>query len=161
MKKEIIIRIPVIHISSSLMADMLFLISATLGVVLLFGGLFILILSSSLPPKVSGVDSTVESMVFIISQIPGIPLNLNDLANYGLTMIGLTSWILGLNVLLIGLGIWVRNKLAKWIAMGTFTFAVFFNFVNFLYLGILGAPMAFIGIFVDGLLLFLFSKLEF
>jgi lysylphosphatidylglycerol synthetase-like protein (DUF2156 family) len=154
-------KMPGFRLNRSLVTDALLLVPITLGVLLLVAGLLIIILSASLPAQASDVDSTTQSIVFVMSQIPGVPLNFNDLANGSLTMIGMVSWIIGLDIILIGLGLRARSRFAKWIAMGVFVIAAFFDLVTFLNVGILGSFGAFIGIFINGFFVYLFSKVDF
>lgn len=151
-----------IHFSKLNIEDMLFLITITFGVSLLVGGLSITIFAASLPAKVSGIDATTKSVVFVMGQIPGIPFELSDLINNGgLTWVGIALWIVGLNILLIGLGLWARSKLAKWVAVMFFSAAAFFDFIQFLLSGLLGSPTSVVGIFVNGLIVYLLTKLDF
>jgi hypothetical protein len=97
-----------------------------------------------------------------MSQIPGIPFELGDLINSGgLTLVGIALWVVGFDVLLVGLGLWARSKLAKWVALMVFSVAAFFDLVQFLLLGLLGSPSSVIGIFVNGLIVYLLTKLDF
>jgi hypothetical protein len=147
--------------NKSLIADALFITSITVGVVLLVGGLFITILSASLPTKVSGVDSMTRSIVFVMGLIPGIPLSFGDLVNNGLAIVGIVSWIIGFDVLLVGLGLWAKNKFAKWVALVIFALAAYFDFVQFLFLGLLGSPSSVIGTLINGLIVYLLFKVDF
>jgi hypothetical protein len=150
------------YFSKSNIADILFVVTVTVGVISLVGGLSIVLLAASLPAKVSGVDATTKSVVFVMSQIPGIPFELSDLINSGgLTWVGIALWVVGFDVLLIGLGLWARSKLAKWVALIVFSVATFFDLVQFLLLGLLGSPSSVIGIFGNGLIVYLLTKLDF
>jgi hypothetical protein len=97
--------------NKSLITDAISVTSITIGVVLLVGGLFITILATSLPTKVSGVNSIAQSIVFLMDQIPGIPLSLEDLINNGLTTIGIVSWVIALTFFLSDLGCGRRANL--------------------------------------------------
>jgi hypothetical protein len=150
------------YFSKSNIADMLFVVTVTFGVISLVGGLSIVSFAASLPAKVSGVGETTKSVMFVMSQIPGIPFELSDLINSGsLTLAGIALWVVGFDVLLIGLGLWARSKLAKWVALMVFSAAAFFDLVQFLLLGLLGSPSSVIGIFVNGLIVYLLTKLDF
>jgi hypothetical protein len=150
------------YFSKSNIADMLFVATVTFGVISLVGGLSIVLFAASLPAKVSGVDAAIASVVFVMSQIPGIPFELGDLINSGgLTLVGIALWVVGFDVLLVGLGLWARSKLAKWVALMVFSVAAFFDLVQFLLLGLLGSPSSVIGIFVNGLIVYLLTKLDF
>jgi uncharacterized membrane protein (DUF2068 family) len=148
--------------SKTNIADALFVVTVTIGVISLIGGLSIVLFTASLPAKVSGVDAATRSMVFVMSQIPGIPLELGDLINGGgLTLVGIALWVVGFDSLLIGLGLWARSKFAKWIALTVFSAAAFFDFVQFLFLGLLGSPSSVISLFVNGSIAYLLTKLDF
>jgi hypothetical protein len=150
------------HFSKSNIADTLFVVTVTAGVISLVGGLSIVLFAASLPAKVSGVDAMTKSVVFVMNQIPGIPFELSDLSNSGgLTLVGIALWVMGFDVLLLGLGLWARSKLAKWVALMVFSVAAFFDLAQFLLLGLLGSPSSVIGIFVNGLIAYLLTKLDF
>jgi uncharacterized membrane protein (DUF2068 family) len=150
------------HFSKSKIADVLFVVTVTFGVISLVGGLSLVLFTASLPAKVSGVDAATRSVVFVMSQIPGIPLELGDLIKGGgLTLVGIALWVLGFDSLLIGLGLWARSKFAKWIALVVFSAAAFFDFVQFLFLGLFGSPSSVVGLFVNGTIVYLLTKLDF
>jgi lysylphosphatidylglycerol synthetase-like protein (DUF2156 family) len=86
--------------------------------------------------------------------IPGVPFYMGDVAQGGANVIGLVSWIVGLDLLLIGLGLWVRHRLAWLAAVVVFTLAAYFNFVQFLLHGVLGAPTSVFEMFIDTFLLY-------
>jgi hypothetical protein len=65
------------------------------------------------------------------------------------------------DVLLVGLGLWAKSKFAKWVAMVIFSLAAYFDFVQFLFLGLLGSSSSLIGMFVNGSIVFLLTKLDF
>lgn len=77
----------------------------TLGVVLLVGGLFLMILDASIKMKADKTSFIVQSVVVILDMFPGILLPINDLSDSGITVIGLFSWVIGLDFLLVGLGL--------------------------------------------------------
>ena len=150
------------HFSKPIIPNLLLILSVTLGVVLLIGGLAIVLFAASLPAKVSGIDATTKAVVFVMGQIPGIPFELSDfIDNGGLTVLGIALWVVGLNILFIGLGIWVRSKLAKWIGLVFFSTAAFFDFTQFLLFGLLGSPTSIVGVFANGLIAYSLTKLDF
>jgi hypothetical protein len=150
-----------LKVEKSSIEDGLFISSVTIGIVLLLGGLFTLYLSTCIPARVSGVESMVQNIVTIISLVPGAPVSFSDLANSGLVMVGLVSWIIGLNNLLIGLGLWAKNRIAKIVALGIFTLATIVNIIIFILNGVLGAPYAIIGIITNLTFVILLKKLTF
>jgi len=153
------IRLPSLQ-NKVLLADVLFLVVTTSGIMLTISGLFVMILAATLPAEVSGVELLQQSVLSVLGLIPGVPINMNDLEGSSLTAIGMVSWIVGLDLLVVGLGLWVRSKVARWIAIIVFTSSVFFNFVQFLLLGLLGAPMATVSLLVNALILYLLWKVD-
>jgi len=145
------------HLSDCyLVTDLIAKLVLTFGVMLIIGGLYLIM-------GVSGPQTTaaVNSFVSTVEWIPGIPLYLSSLANTSAPTIGLVSWIVGADLLLVGLGLWVRDRLAHLIAMGIFALAAFFQFIVVLYGGILGATASFFGLCVDAVLFyFLLSKFD-
>lgn len=138
----------------------LFLIHMTFGVILLVGGLFITIFVAMLPANVSGIESITQSIILIMDYVPGIPFELSALADAaGLTIAGLALWFVGLDLLLLGLGLWARSKIAKWIALIFFLTAAFFDFTQFLQFGILGSPVSVLGLTFNGVIFYLLTKL--
>ena len=145
----------------TLITDLLAKLIITFGVVLIVGGLYLIITGASVSTQVAQTNLAAKSAVSTVDWIPGIPFYIGDLANVSVTAIGLVSWILGIDLLLVGLGIWVRHPLARLAALMIFTLAAFFQFVQFLLLGILGSPISIIELCVDGVIVyFLLSKFD-
>jgi hypothetical protein len=144
----------------SLIASLLAGFIITFGVVLIVGGLYLMITDPRNSAQVAQT-SLAKSAVFIFDWIPGIPFYVGDLADVSLTAIGLVLWILGIDFLLIGLGLWVRHRLARLAALMIFGLAAFFQFVQFLLLGILGSPTSIIELSIDGTFAYLlFSRVD-
>jgi hypothetical protein len=141
--------------------DTLFLLTATLGIVLMIGGLATIIIATNLFSQISDSILLQQSISTVLSVIPGIPFNISDLNGFGLTATGLTTWIVGINLLVIGLGIYQKNTLAKWAAILIFALAAYFSFVQFILLGVIGAPIALIELIINGVILFSFWKINF
>ena len=111
--------------------------------------------------QVAQTNSATQSSASIVNWIPGIPFYIGALTSGGIAIIGLVSWILGLDFLLIGLGFWVRNELARFAGLMTFGLAFFFQFVQFLLNGIIGSPVSVLELCVDGIFVyFLFAKFD-
>ncbi len=138
-----------------LITDLISKLVITFGVVLIIGGLFLIL-------TVKGASSqAVQTVVSSVNWVPGIPFYIGQLANLSTSTIGLVSWLIGLDLLLVGLGLWVRHRLARFTALAMFALAACFQFVQFLYLGAVGAPASFAGLFVDGILVyFLFARFD-
>jgi lysylphosphatidylglycerol synthetase-like protein (DUF2156 family) len=156
------IRIPLsILKNNAIIEDALFLVTATIGAVLLVGGLSITIIASSLPAKVSDVASIEQPVLGVLGLIPGVPLSIGDVANCGLTATGMVAWIIGLDILIVGLGLRAKNKLAKWMAFGIFGLAAYFSFQQLLLSGLFGATNAAVSLVANALILYLLWKVDF
>jgi hypothetical protein len=68
--------------------------------------------------------------------------------------------MLGLDILLVGLGLWVGHRGARWVAAIIFGLAAFFDFVQFLLFGLLGAPASSVELIVNSLILWGLFKRE-
>jgi len=82
------------------------------------------------------------------------------LATSPATIAGIVVWMLGFDILLVGLGLWVRHRGARWVGVIIFGLAAFFDFVQFLLLGLLGAPTSSIELIVNSLILWGLFKRE-
>lgn len=145
----------------TLITDVVAKLTLTFGVVLIVSGLYLMIVNPSASSQVAQSNQGVQSAVAAVEWIPGIPFYVGDLSNVGAIMVGSVSWILGVDLLLVGLGLWVRHRLARLAAIIIFGLAAFFQFVQFLFLGVLGSPISVIELFVDGAIVYcLFSKFD-
>jgi lysylphosphatidylglycerol synthetase-like protein (DUF2156 family) len=144
------------HLSDHvLITDLITKLVITFGVVSLIGGVSLMITGSGASAQ------TTQSTVSAFNWIPGIPFSINSLSNSSVSTIGLASWLVGLDLLLVGLGLWVRHKLARLAAMIIFVLAACCQFVQFISLGALGAPSSVLQLFVDVIFVyFLFSKFD-
>lgn len=141
-----------------IITDLISKLVITFGVVLIVGGLYLMITASGSAPQTS---SAINSVLSVADWIPGIPFYINALANNSLTTIGLVSWFVGLDLLLVGLGLWIRDKFARFTALTIFALSALFQFIQFLYAGILGAPTSFIVLCIDAILVyFLLSRFD-
>jgi len=144
----------------TLTIDVLARIIITLGVVLIVSGLYLMIKDASASTQVAQTNLA-KSAVSAMDWVPGIPFYIGDLANASVTVIGLVSWILGVDLLLVGLGVWVRHRLARLAALVIFGLAAFFQFVQFLLRGILGSPISIVELCADGVIVyFLLSRFD-
>ena len=137
----------------ALITDVLTVIIIATGAALVIGGLFLMIKDATASTQVAQINLA-KSAVSAVDWIPGIPFYIGDLAKTSAVIIGLVSWILGIDFFLVGLGVWVRNQLARFAAFLIFGSAAFYQFVQFLLLGILGSPMSIIELSVDGAIVF-------
>lgn len=141
--------------SSNLMLDIISRLIISFGVVLIVGGIYLMI-----SPNLE-TGSTIKSIISTVSLVPGIPLNVGDIAGQGAATIGLVSWIVGIDLLLVGLGLWVRHRFARFVAITIFTLAAFFQFLQFLLQGYLKVPTSIPEFLIDLVFVyFLFSKFE-
>ena len=150
------------HLSDrALITDLLARLIIALGVVLIVGGLYLMIIDVGASTQAHQTGLVAKSAVSTLDWIPGIPFYIGDLANASATAIGLVCWILGIDFVLVGLGLWVRSRLAHLAALVIFVLAAYFQFVQFLLLGILGSPISIIELSIDGVFAyFLFSKFD-
>lgn len=130
----------------------------TFGVVLIVGGLYLMIIN---PNGAGQISQASQSTVSIINWVPGIPFFVGELTNTGTSTVGLVSWIIGVDLLLVGLGLWIRHRLARLAAISMFGLSAFFQLVQFLYFGFLGSPTSILELFADGVIAyFLFSQYD-
>jgi lysylphosphatidylglycerol synthetase-like protein (DUF2156 family) len=134
-----------------LITDLISKLVITFAVVLIIGGLYLIITD---PP---GSTLSTQAMVSSISWIPGIPFFMGNLANLSAVAAGLAYWFIGIDLLLVGMGLWVRHKVARIMALMIFLLAALFQFVEFVSVGILGAPAAFIGLCLNVIFLYLLA----
>jgi hypothetical protein len=140
----------------TLVTDLISKLVITFGVVLLVGGLYLLIIGSGVYTQAG-----VNTVIITVNWIPGIPFEISALSNVGATMIGLVSWFVGIDLLLVGLGLWVRHKFAQYIALAVFALAAIFQFFEFFYAGIIGSPSAIPELIINGVLAyFIFSRFD-
>ena len=123
-------------------------ITITIGVVMIVGGLYLMVANPS------GLAQTTQSVASTLDWIPGVPFYIGDLINNGAAIMGLVIWILGIDFLVLGLGLWVRHRYARLTAIIIFLLAAFFQFVQFLSVGIIGSPASIIEMLFDAILLF-------
>ena len=139
----------------TLITDLITKLMITFGVVLIVGGLYLMITGAGTSTE------AVKTMVSAVDWVPGIPFYIANLGNASASIVGLVSWIVGLDLLLVGLGLWVRNELARFAALAIFALSAYFQLIQFLHWGIVGAPTATVQLCVDGFLIyFLFSKFD-
>jgi hypothetical protein len=145
-------------LNNSYITDLLSIFVITFAIVLILNGI---ILMTTTPAQDNSKGVTSQFAVAVVNSIPGIPFTIADLSQYSLSEIGLVSWIIGLNFLLIGLGLWVKHKFARMIGLIVFGLASFFQATQFLLLGLVGSPISIIEMALNILIAYLlFSKFE-
>ena len=138
-----------------LITDLICKLVITFGVVLLIGGLSLIFTNGAVSTQ------TIQTVVSSINWVPGIPYNMSNLLNLSTSTIGLATWFIGLDLLLMGLGLWVRHRLARFTAILIFGLAACFQFIEFIYAGLIGSPASLIGIIADVLIVyFLFARFD-
>ncbi len=132
-----------------LVTDILTKLIITFGVVLIVGGLYLMMTDPSSSSQMVQTKTAIQSTVSIVNWVPGIPFYVGDMANCSATTIGLVSWMMGVDLLIVGLGLWTRNKFARLIAVIIFLVAASFQFLEFILIGFLGSPSSLFNLFVD------------
>ncbi|MCW3983833.1 MAG: hypothetical protein NWE96_07535 [Candidatus Bathyarchaeota archaeon] len=113
------------------------------------------------PSQNSTQGVTSQFALEVVNYIPGIPIGIMELSGYSLSGIGLVSWIIGLNVMIIGLGLWVKHKYARFAALTIFGLAFIFQFFQFLLSGLTGSLISVIQMGINGVIAYLLlSKFE-
>jgi hypothetical protein len=141
-----------------LITDLIAKLVITFGVVLIVGGLYLMI---SFEGRVAQSSIVIGSVTSVVTWVPGIPFYIGVLSNTSGATIGLVSWLIGIDLLFVGLGLWVRHKFALFTALVIFVLGAVFQFVEFLNFGILGSPAAFFAMCIDAIfVLFLFSRFD-
>ena len=141
--------------NKTLIIDFISKLTITLGIVLIVGGLYLMLLSPGTSSLTSQANIATQSVIQTVKWIPGLPFNIADLAGCAISAIGLVLWLMGINLLLTGLGLWVRHRLARVIAIGIFSVAAFLQFVQFLLYGIVGAPPSLVMLGADLIMTYL------
>jgi len=153
------LRVSDVRLDGPLICRAVTYLTLAFGYLLLIGGLCIMVLSPSAAQ--TGLSNFVSnSIVSFVNQVPGMPVNLSSIMSGGDTLIGLFSWITGVIILVVGMGLQIKNRFAKSIGLIIFALALVLDFVAFLVSGILGATDAFTGIFTNAFFLYLFSKMN-
>jgi len=133
-----------------LVTDIISKLILTFGVVLLVSGLYLMLADSELLGQEPLANSARQTATAVVSWVPGLPFSASEMGSCSITAIGLVSWITGIDLLLVGLGVWARNRLALLAAVAIFGLAAGFQFFQFFTLGIIGAPASLVGLGVNG-----------
>jgi hypothetical protein len=143
-----------------LITDLIAKLIITFGVVLIVGGLYLMITNGGASTQIAQ-NIAVKSVVSTVDWIPGIPFLIGDLANFSASTVGLVCWFFGVDLLLLGLGIWVRHVFARVTTLMIFFLAACFQLVQFMYFGIIGSPTSIVELLVDGVFVyFLVSRFD-
>jgi len=137
-----------------LVTDLLSKFVITFGTVLIVGGLYLMLFNA-------GSTNSSKLAVDILSWVPGIPFNVYDLTACSASILGLVTWIIGVDLLVIGLGFWVRHSFARWVGLIFFGSATAFQFIQFIYWGITGALSSLVSLICDAVIFyFLFTRFD-
>lgn len=152
-------RIKTLLSNKPFITDLLGILIITFAIVLIINGI---ILMHTAPGQDSSLGVTSQFATSVTNSIPGIPFAITQLAQHSLCVIGLASWITGLNSLLLGLGIWIKHRIARIVGLIVFIFASFFQAGQFLLLGIVGSPISFIQMAINIVFVYmLFFKFDY
>lgn len=144
-------------LSKFLKAKVVSRLSMIAGGVMLIGGLLLIFIDSATAESDS-FRNIALSAVQTVEQVFGFPLPSYGFANNSISAIGIVALIVGVDLLMISLGLSVRSKIARWIAAIIFSLATFFDFSLFLLQGLLGAPAALPGTLINGLMVYILLK---
>jgi hypothetical protein len=133
----------------------------TLGVVLIVGGIYLMVLDPSSLNQTLQTSVAAKSVLSTTAWIPGLPFFMNDLESCSITTMGLVSWLMGINLLLTGLGLWVRHGLARLAALLIFCLSAVVQLVQSLLLGIIGSPNSVVLLILDAVIVYLlFTRVD-
>jgi lysylphosphatidylglycerol synthetase-like protein (DUF2156 family) len=138
-------------------AKVVSLLSMIAGSVMFVGGLLLIFLDLS-----SAASDALRNIALLtvqtFEQAIGFPLPMYELASSSLSAIGIATWIVGFDLLMVSFGLLVRSRAARWIAIVIFTLATFFDFTLFLLQGLLGAPASLPGTLINGSMVYILVK---
>jgi lysylphosphatidylglycerol synthetase-like protein (DUF2156 family) len=140
-----------------LRAKVVSLVSMIAGSAMLVEGLLLIFVDLTVTES-DTLRNVALSSVQTLEQVIGFPLPLYGFANNSLSAIGTATGIVGFDLLMVSLGLWVRSKMALWIATIIFALATFFDFALFLLQGLIGAPASLPGTFINGLIVYALMK---
>ena len=129
----------------------LVLLLAVLGGIMLIGGSYTILADRVLPLSADATRTSTSFAMQAMDETLGFPLPTNYMVSESLSAIGFSTLLIGVDLLVLSVGIRAKNKLATWVALFILVLAVFFDFVAFLYQGILGAPMSVPGMLINAL----------
>ncbi|MCW4005186.1 MAG: hypothetical protein NWF04_01100 [Candidatus Bathyarchaeota archaeon] len=140
--------------------DILSIVIITLGVMLLVSGVYLMVVGETISdPSVH--RSSVQAVISIIEWIPGIPILISELAKCSLTTIGIASWVIGINLLLVGLGLWIRHALARIATAVILLVSTALQVIQFMLSGAGGSPSSVFGTIINlTMLYFVLTKFD-
>jgi hypothetical protein len=146
----------------ALITDLISKFTLTFGVILIVGGLYLMIGNPEAPVYVAQTTRVGNQIILtVVDWIPGIPFSVADLGGLDAVVAGSAYWIVGVDLLLVGLGLWVRHKFARLAGVIIFGVAAFFQFAQLMLSGVLGAPMSIFGFLINSAIaVLLFSRFD-
>lgn len=138
-----------------LITNILSNLTITLGVVLIVGGIFLMVQSPSSSNNSIQTNMAARSVIDTTEWIPGLPFFVSDMAVCSVTAIGIVFWLMGLNLLVTGLGLWIRHRLARFAALAIFSLSTVIQFAQFFLLGIVGSPYSILLLILNGTIAYL------
>jgi hypothetical protein len=124
-------------------------IPLVLGVALLTSASYLVTWGVFLPSHVSGVSQTVTMMGSLLGLLPGFFLPTSALIGFSPFGLSVVTFIIGADLMLIGWGVWVGNRLMSYIGIGVFGISGIFCIFNFLMNGLAGAPLVAVSILIN------------
>jgi hypothetical protein len=147
--------------NKELITNILSNVIITLGVVLIVGGLYLMILDPGTSNQSVQTTVAARAVTDTTAWIPGLPFFVSDISGCSITAIGLVSWVMGINLLLTGLGIWIRHRLARLVALAIFSLSAAIQFAQFMLNGTIGSPYSIVLLLFNGVIAyFLFTRFD-
>lgn len=128
------------------------------GIAMVIGGVFSIVADITLPMNADTARSNLFFTLQSVDQILGFPLPANEMINNSITIVGISTCVIGLDLLVVSVGLRAKNKLALWIAIIILALAAYFDVVSFLFQGLLGAPASVPGAIINVLVLYVLLK---
>jgi uncharacterized protein YhhL (DUF1145 family) len=124
---------------------------AAMSVIMLVGSSYTILADRILPMSADATRTSIAFLMQIVDETMGFPLPTNYMVNESLSAIGFSTLLVGLDLLVLSISIRAKNKPTWWSALLILALAIFFDFVAFLYQGVIGAPMSVPGMAINAL----------
>jgi hypothetical protein len=106
------------------------------------------------------IELALSSVSILARALPGFTISTADLSGTGASAIGLVLWFVGLDELLISLGLWTKHRLARWIAAAVSVLSAYWCVTSFLLQGVLGSPGSLVGLLANACVIYVLLKSE-
>ena len=136
------------------------LFSICLGWLLLALGLLLSVGETNSLLSPTFATSVSNNILSIVAKLPGVPFDMTELGASSPVVSGIIVWILGLDIVLLGFGLWMRSRFARYVGITVFGLAAFFDFVEFLMNGFVGASASVIEMMINSTVLYYLFKRE-